>query len=676
MKEIPEILNGAHADEYLNNAWMELGDIRRYRLVNPMLHAKWNNEQKTPENIVETCRDPKYLHFFTKYVLNLDLLPYQTVILDTFWHKPLPMIIGSRGSAKSFMLAVYLICRSIIQQGCKCVVVGAAFRQSLVIWNYIFQIWDNAPILRDICGGKNFGPRKDIHKAYWRAGSSECIFLPLGSGDKIRGIRGNVVVADEFSSIPVDIFETVVRGFAAVKSEGVHNNVIKAYKQEIADKYGFSDALDDKDYDDSHNTLMKNNQIIIAGSAYFQFNPFYKYYKQYRAIIQSGGNKEKFKEMCPDVKIDEEINPKDYAIIRIPYAALPKGMMDETILQQGRATMDRMIYDMEYNTIFPSDSEGFYLASILEAATCPVTKNGKEIIFPAKLYGHKDRLSVMGIDPASENDNFTINIIEIQDDSVGGIVYQWKTNRKEYEKLRNDKVLDEDIQDYNTFCVRQVRTLRRRFNIAMIVMDASGGGISLKEGLRDPSKLLNSSDDIILDMDDELIKNVEGLKILKMIEFSNAGWRREAHYGLRKDLMDKNLLFPFYDSAGIEEEIVNNSKNGNFFDTLDQCYLEILECKNETMMIRHSITQGGTERWDVPDIKGIDSNQVSKTLKRDRFSSLLLANWGRRLIIHDQTVAKPVEPEFMLAISRKGGQTNNAVTFMQTDAGNGRKICF
>ena len=48
-------------------------------------------------------------------------------------------------------------------------------------------------------------------------------------------------------------------------------------------------------------------------------------------------------------------------------------------------------------------------------------------------------------------------------------------------------------------------------------------------------------------------------------------------------------------------------------------------------MSQHNQTPNGTETWDVPRIAGADEHKNKKKLKRDRFTSLLLANWAGRL---------------------------------------------
>ena len=91
---------------------------------------------------------------------------------------------------------------------------GAAFRQSKVLFEYMDTIWKNAPVLRDLCDNKS-GPRRDVDRCVMHINQSTITCLPLGDGSKIRGQRANDIIADEFASIPREIFENVVAGFAS-----------------------------------------------------------------------------------------------------------------------------------------------------------------------------------------------------------------------------------------------------------------------------------------------------------------------------------------------------------------------------------------------------------------------------------------------------------------------------
>lgn len=624
------IENKEDVDVLLKYLPLEIGDAREIELERIFASHDWDDVEKTPEAIVQFVMDPDYLRFLTKYVLNLDLLPYQLAILRMMWTKPQLMFIGSRGAAKSFITAVYIVLRLLMHQNCRVCVVGAALRQSLVVFNYIVNIWNNAPVLQDICGGKDKGPKRDINMHYWNLGRSKATFLPLGDGETIRGQRANVICADEFSSIDPEVFETVVKGFAAVKSEGVYTNVHAAFRNKLMDEI----EPEDTPVVEPGNVknILKGNQIILSGTPSFEFNHFYKYYKYYRAIILTGGKREKLKELFPDFDNKEDIDSSEYCIIRIPCTHLPPGLMDENIIAQSRATMDRSIFLMEYAACFTRDSAGFFPMSMIQRATCPIEfpDGNKHTFYPCL---ESDGFSsVMGIDPASEADNFAINIVGMFG-GWRGVVYQWTTNRKAFEAMLKEKILDPNIVDYHTFCIKHIRGLVRRFNVKLVVLDDGGGGVAIREGLRDPDKFLDSKDQAILDMDDENAEIMDGIHMLKMANFRSADWRREAHQGLKKDLSEKTLMFPEYNMIEIGKATFANQYLGhNLIDDISDCVYEIEQCKKEMIMIKLETTANGTERWDVPNIKGPKTTGGDEVMKKDRFTSLLLANYGARTL--------------------------------------------
>jgi len=645
--------NQQNIDRLIKYIPLELGDTRNIYTEDIFEDADWTDSEKIPEHIVELVMDPDYLHFLTKYVLNLDLFPYQLAILRMMWSKSQVIFIGSRGAAKSFLIAVYIILRLLMHQGCRVCVVGAALRQSLVIFNYIVNIFNNAPVLQDICGGKDNRPVRDVNMHYWNVGQSKATFLPLGDGETIRGQRASVIIADEFSSISDEVFETVVKGFAAVKSEGTYSNVHRAYRSRLMKSAGGIERKESR-----VKNALAGNQIILSGTPSFEFNHFYKKYKYYRAIILTGGKKDRLKELFPDFDIKDDIDSSQYCIIRIPCTHLPPGLMDDDIIAQSRATMDRSIFLMEYAACFTKDSAGFFPMSLLTRATCPIEfPDGKKHTFYPALQA-ENIPCVMGIDPASESDNFAISIVGMFG-TWRGLLYQWTTNRKQFEELIKDKdkqLIDPKIVDYNTFCTRHIRGLMRRFNVKMVIMDAGGGGVALRECLKDPDKFIDGRDQAILDMEDENTELMDGNRILKMINFQKTELRREAHYGLKKDLSDKTLMFPSYDIKEIGLQTLINEVLGKVYDDINDCIFEIEQCKKEMIMIKLDKTSTGIERWDVPNIKGPKTSGEGMVMKKDRFSSVLLANYGARILGFDAEIEALHQKEKPTVAGYKIGQ--------------------
>ena len=258
----------------------------------------------------------------------------------------------------------------------------------------------------------------------------------------------------------------------------------------------------------------------------------------------------------------------------------------------------------------------------------PVKLPSGDIFFEPLLTGDQKKEYVYGVDPASEIDNFSIVILEINSDHRR-IVHCWTTNRQEHKNRVKSGLADED--DFYSYCARKIRNLMKIFPCRAIAMDSQGGGIAVMEALHDKDKIREGELPIwpIIDPDDP--KDTDdnpGLHILRMCNFAKADWLSEANHGLRKDMEDKVVLFPYFDaiSLGMSSEL-DNLEN-RLYDTREDCILEIEELKNELSMIVISQTQGGRERWDTPETK-IGVNKKLK-LRKDRYSALLMANMEGR----------------------------------------------
>ena len=133
------------------------------------------------------------------------------------------------------------------------------------------------------------------------------------------------------------------------------------------------------------NTKM-GNQAIISGTADYDFKHFARYWKRYKAIIESKGDNRKLEELFQG-EVPDNFNWKDYSIIRIPYELIPKGFMDDKQVSRAKATVHTGIYNMEYAACFTADSDGFFSRSLIESCvvndSSPVVINSRPIIFDA-----------------------------------------------------------------------------------------------------------------------------------------------------------------------------------------------------------------------------------------------------------------------------------------------------
>jgi len=465
----------------IDRAWLGLDEINEENIFNPMSILKATDPDYHLK-LTWLMTKPENFSFLCKHLLNVDLLPSQALMLQELWTRRFPMLIASRGFGKSFILSLYAILRALLIPERKIIIVGAAFRQSKVLFEYMETIWNNAPILRSICTN-NCGPRKDIDRCVLRIMDSRITCLPLGDGTKIRGQRAHDILADEFASIPRDIFETVVVGFGAVSSTPIVN--VKRKAAELMANQLDVDIDDDPDAD-----KVTDNQMILSGTAYYDFNHFAHYWKNWRSIINSAGDKTKLRAVFADNDPPPEFNWKDYSVIRMPYELLPEGFMDAAQVARSKATIHAGIYQMEYGAVFTSDSQGFFKRSLIESCIANeenrIMDNNGPIIFEPMLMGDHTKQYVFGIDPASEVDNFSIVVLELNP-GHNRIVYCWTTTRAQHrEKLKKGYVKEKSFYD---FCGRKIRDLMRLFPCVHIAMDKQGGGVAVMESLHDDDKI-------------------------------------------------------------------------------------------------------------------------------------------------------------------------------------------
>lgn len=572
----------------------------------------------------------------------LELAPFQMVLLDMLWHKKFPIVLGTRGMGKTFMLGLYAALRAILVPGSKVVICGAGFRQAKLVFQAIERLYNASPIFQEACKDR---PKYGSDQAYLTVGLSTITAIPIGDGTKIRGQRASVLLADEFASIPEEIFEIVISPFTAVHLNPMERVATEAFIARLQ-----ALGADQSVIDLIERTQDFGNQIVISGTASYKHNHFYKRYKTYKAFIQSEGNPETLRKILEQRSIEvsgkkdnltrDEISMmaktwRQYAIFQLPYYGLPKGFLDAGTIRSDKATFPKSRFMMEYESQFPDDSDGFIKRSAIDNSTPRIPLNTPVNI---ELYGDPRATYVMGLDPAKDNDNFGCVVLKITSRGKE-LVYCSAWNRTDY-----------------SVSTQRIRDICKRFNIQYIAMDKGGGGSSVQEWLAKKTDDVKDHEliwPIKEQIEDLRLLSAPGKKILEMVNFS-PGWIAEAAHGLEASIQQQNLLFPYEGSTDaivsqyqrhfgedsvtdtVKEKLERDlwgiddydSKKGNNEERYG-VWQNISECINETCAIVRKVTAGGTEQFVLPDLA--DQSEGLDMRRRDRFTALMLANYAAKV---------------------------------------------
>lgn len=313
----------------LNDAWLGI-NVRDDQLYNP-LTALPLDDNDCHIHLSYLLRQPEYFPIFTKDILNVEMYPTQALIMQYLWNHRFPMLIAARGYSKTYSLAMYAILRAIFVPGRKIVIAGSVFRQSKLVFEYILGILSRSPSLKHLCRVYHADKYIERGNDQWRLkiGDSTITAIPIGDGGSVRGLRANDLIVEEFASHNRDIFETVLSGFIAVSSNPLEK-LKNAATQKLADKYKII-------LEDQEDSFAPENQMILCGTAYYQFNHFYEYWKLWKSVIESE-NLELLKR-DDEEELDANLKADDFCVIRIPVELIPDGFMDQAQISRSKASM-------------------------------------------------------------------------------------------------------------------------------------------------------------------------------------------------------------------------------------------------------------------------------------------------------------------------------------------------
>lgn len=408
----------------------------------------------------------KVIEVFKRYptigaqkALNIDLPDYQRDILERLWTHKRIILLCSRRTGKTFTSAVMIALKAILYPKIRIGVVAPVFRQAQTVFQEIEQIYKISEFFAICC------------KSEPKHGSAEwSLELKNGSyiscvpfSDNIRSKGYNIVFIDEYAY--VDNVEE--------KLERIITPMLFTKRTAKAKRYDPTDV---------------GNQLIIASTANFKWNPYYKKVKEFGEKIKEGNN--------------------NYDIVSYDYEdGLRSGLFEREMVIDEFEKADPLTRQMEYLNIFPDETAGFITYRLLhekaidkqevvivsgnkEQYTEPKTK----IEFEQKVDKNGRPLDkyILAFDDADQGeDNFAVALIKI-DSAVKRLVRVVALNNA-------------PIQEK----IKLIRELLKNFNIVLICGDQRHKNI--KDNLAEPYKYPDGSKgEIIVDKNDK-----EQLKYIK-----------------------------------------------------------------------------------------------------------------------------------------------------------------
>lgn len=495
------------------------------------------------------------------------LAVHQRLIIKGLWKHQFNLLILTRGGGKTFLLALYCVLKAMLFPREKCVVASSSYRQAQFTFDEIIKFYEESPLLRQ---ASEKPPSKGPNACEMHLDNgSKIICYPLGDGQKIRGARANTLVMDEVAQIPEDIISLVIIPMMNTRQ-------------------------------DPFDTSGRKNHLVMASSAYYQFNHLFQKYQQY--VTRSNPN-------------NPEYDP-NYGLHVYTVDDMPDRWMDLAIVQMAKDSMTELQYQMEYMCLFPPDSDGFFPAHLVNGA-----RKASALIEPE---GEKGAQYVFGIDPARSGDNFALVVVRLGPPNKVVAVYSLHRNT---------------FPDMHEFIRTKVRSYEKAGGeVVRIHMDNGGGGQTLKDYLAEEYAWYDQSaekwktEPAIIDMDDEELQYQAGRRILRMQVFS-ATSINTMNYDLRADMEKRQILIP--------------SQPPTHDKVTEDIFSQIEDMISETMTIVTTPLKNGMSHFDTP----------KQRMKKDRYSALLLACQGARELQRD--IAGPPIPKLARGFSQTSYLTQN-----------------
>ena len=377
------------------------------------------------------------MEMFVQHYLKIKLFPYQKIFIHLMGVNDKFVWISARANAKSFITALYCVCRCILYPNTKIVIVAKKSGQAALIITEKIQkeLMNMSPILK-----------KEITEIHDKQGIQDCIFANGSSikvvvlNDSARGERSNCIIFEEFRLLDKNLVDSIIIPF----------NVSRKPPYASLDKYA--------------NLPQEQSQQIYISSAWWKSAWIWK------TVVEQATNMVN--------------NKKSVVAANDMWLSIDSGIKTKEDIFGEKATMDSYTFAMEYeNQMIGEGNNSYYILKDFDnirRIKQPFYPLWKEEI--AK-YGRKNNpryankrpneLRVISVDIAMkagrDNDNTIIHLIS--------------STAEDYGYQRN-VVYSESFNGTSTSVqALRIKQLFYEFRADYIVLDTLNAGISIYDEL-------------------------------------------------------------------------------------------------------------------------------------------------------------------------------------------------
>lgn len=549
------------------------------------------------------------LGFTVELLMGIKLFPYQEIILKGWFKRNFSMAIISRGGSKSFLAAIFILLYCVFEPNTKVLIAGPTFRTSRAIFSEVEKIISSpgAKLLCQ-CFTKKPVKRMDLYEYEINGGSVKSV--PLAGGDRIRGIRANVLILDETLLLSADVIERILMPFLMaskdikekIKIREEEDELIKKGKMKEEERFDFESSC----------------KMIMLSSASFTFEYLYKKYQDWIVKMNS----------------DEEIKDATYFIAQLSYEALPEELWDKTIIEEAKnGGTSHSNFQREYGAQFVDDSAGYFSSKKMELCTIPAGQ-----LPHLEVVGESKCKYILSIDSNFSNadvaDNFAMTVIKMDDKVNGSVVHQ-------YAKA------GVDLKDH----IKYLHYIITNFNIVMIILDSAGGmrfieaanlseyfknsNIELKFFEFDSDKVgTNEYNDVLRDARNEY--NLQTKRICIDQKFTS-DFIRSANETLQGAIDHGKISFAskingdgnIFDATSAKSIPLDMTGFQDMTEMIDEQDILIDNVKKECALIEVKSTSKGTQSFDLPI--HLQKTKSAKRARKDSYTALFLGTWGVRI---------------------------------------------